>query len=95
MKKLLKGAAWLAAPKLMFAARSPTKAAMIKAVDWATDLAGTKRRRTSRFGTAAKGLGAAALALPLGLWAGKRFFGADETPPQYSTGRTESYDEKD
>ena len=80
MKKIFKGAAWLAAPKLMFAAKNPKKAAFVKAVDWASDLAGGKKKRNSTVGTAMKGLGAAALALPLGLWAGKKFLGGDDAP---------------
>lgn len=77
LKGLLKGAAWMKAPKLMFAARNPKKAAFVKAVDWATDLAGG-RRKESRVKKAAKGLGAAAIALPLGLWMGKKVRGRDD-----------------
>ncbi len=75
MSKLLKGAAWFTAPKLMFAAKNPRKAAVIKAVDWVTDLVPGRRKRTSKLATAAKGLGAAAVAVPLGMWVGKKLRG--------------------
>jgi hypothetical protein len=78
MNKLLKGAAWVAAPKLMFAAKNPRKAALVKAVDWATDLIPGRRKRTSFAGTAAKGIGAAAVAVPLGLWVGRKVWGGRE-----------------
>ena len=78
LKSLLKGAAWVKAPKLMFAAKNPKKAAFVKAVDWATDIVPTRRKRTSRLATAAKGLSAAAVAIPVGLWVGRKMRGRDE-----------------
>lgn len=73
MKRILRAAAWTAAPKAMFAAKNPRKAAMLKAAGWAAGRIGVptrKRRSSSR--TAVKGLAAAAVALPLGLWLGRR-----------------------
>lgn len=71
-RKLLKGAGYIAAPKLSFALLHPRKAAMASMAAWAVDHM-TPHRRRSHFGsTAAKGIGAAALALPVGLWLGRR-----------------------
>jgi hypothetical protein len=71
-RKLLKGAGYLAAPKLAFALDMPKKAAMAKATSWALGHVTHRRRRPSMGMTAAKGLGAAAVALPLGMWLGRR-----------------------
>lgn len=86
---LLKGAAWVKAPKKMFAVKNPKKAAVIKAVDWATDRAGHpkrwRKRKPSKTATALKGLGAAAVAVPLGLWVGKKLWGRSEDQPWGTT----------
>lgn len=71
-RKLLKGAGYIAAPKLSFAMHHPRKAAMASVAAWAFDHMTPHHRRHSRGSTAAKGLGAAAIALPVGLWLGRR-----------------------
>lgn len=77
LNKLFKAAAWAKAPKAMFAVTNPRKAAVLKAADWVTDRLGLPRRRTSPARTAIKGVAAAAVALPIGLWLGKRGRGSD------------------
>jgi hypothetical protein len=73
MNRLLKTASYLAAPKLTYAARHPRKAALLKAGTWATSrVMPGRRKRRSRTGLAMKGLGAAAVAIPLGIWMGRR-----------------------
>jgi hypothetical protein len=75
-KKILKGAAWAKAPKLMFARRNPRKAALLAATSWvANRVMPGRRKKTSLTRTAVQGLGAAAVALPLGLWAGRKVLG--------------------
>ena len=71
-RKLLKGAGYIAAPKLAFALDMPRKAAMAKATSWALGHVTQRRRKPSMRITAAKGLGAAAVTLPLGMWLGRR-----------------------
>lgn len=73
-KTLLKGAGYIAAPKLSFAMHHPRKAAMTSVATWALGHMTHRRRRHTMGNTAAKGLGAAAVALPLGLWLGRRIF---------------------
>jgi hypothetical protein len=43
-----------------------------RATDWAVDRIRPRRKRNTLGLTAAKGLGAAAVALPIGLWLGRR-----------------------
>jgi hypothetical protein len=76
-RKVLKGAAWVKAPKLMLARRNPKKAALLAAASWVTSriMPGRRRRRTSFARTAAQGLGAAAVAIPVGLWLGRKALG--------------------
>ncbi|HET7275524.1 MAG TPA: hypothetical protein VFI91_10215 [Longimicrobiaceae bacterium] len=71
MKKLMKAASWAAAPKAMFAVKNPKKAALIKAGQWAAGRVTPDRKHTSNGMTAAKGLGAAVAAIPLGMWLGR------------------------
>ena len=71
-RKIAKAAAWAAAPKMMFAAKNPRKAALIKAAGWAVDRVRPQRSRSHVGRNAAVGLGAAAVAIPLGLWLGRR-----------------------
>lgn len=81
MNKLMKTAAWVTAPKLMFAAKNPKKTAFLKATEWAADrVIPSRRRRPSTAQTAAKGLAAAAVALPLGLWVGRKVRGRSPQP---------------
>lgn len=79
MKKLMKTAAWAAAPKMMFAARNPRKAALVKAAGWAMGRVRPQSRRSHTGRNAALGLGAAALAIPLGLWVGRMLRGGENT----------------
>lgn len=82
-KKIAKGMAYAAAPKLSFAAFNPKKAAFAKAASWAMDHVTPERRRRSRSHMAMKGLGAAAVALPVGVWLGRRFLGNEpQLPPR-------------
>lgn len=48
-----------------------------RAADWAVDRVRPRRKNTFAR-TAAKGLGAAAIALPLGMWLGRRRRGTEE-----------------
>lgn len=73
-KRLLKAAGYAAAPKLAFALQHPRKMAMAKAATWAMHRIGPQKRRMSMAGTAARGFGAAAVALPIGMWLGRRVF---------------------
>lgn len=72
MNRVLKAVSYAAAPKLTFAARNPRKAAVAKAGQWALGRVMPSRRRTSYGKMALKGLGAAAVALPVGMWLGRR-----------------------
>ena len=77
-KKLLQGAGDNAAPKLSFAVHHPRKAAMTSLATWALGHMTHRRHRHTMGSTAAKGLGAAAIALPVGLWLGRRMLGHRE-----------------
>lgn len=78
MKKLMKTAAWAAAPKMMFATRNPRKAALLKAAGWAVErVRPAPKRHTGR--NLALGLGGAMLAVPLGLWLGRSLRGEETT----------------
>jgi hypothetical protein len=71
-KTLMKTAGVAAATK---ATRSFAKSQgknLSKATDWATDRIRPRRKRNTLGMTAAKGLGAAAVALPIGIWLGRR-----------------------
>lgn len=73
-KKLLKGIGYSTAPKATFAALHPGKAAMISAASWTMDRMMPSRRRRYNGRTALTGLGAAAVAVPVGMWIGRRFW---------------------
>lgn len=77
-KTLLKGAGYAVAPKLSFAANNPGKAAFAKATKWAGRRVLKRKPEPSMGMTALKGLGAAAVAIPVGLWLGRRFLGGSE-----------------
>lgn len=72
-KKAIKSAAYITHPKATFALLNPGKAVLMKGVEMAADRITGRPRRPSRMGMAARGLGAAALALPLGYWLGQKF----------------------
>jgi hypothetical protein len=74
-RKVLKGAAWVKAPKLMLARRNPKKAALLAAASWVSSRVMPRRRRPSFARTAVQGLGAAAVAIPVGLWLGRKALG--------------------
>ncbi|HEV2147906.1 MAG TPA: hypothetical protein VGR37_10930 [Longimicrobiaceae bacterium] len=76
--KIVKAAAWAAAPKMMFAAKNPRKAALLKATRWAVGRVRPEPKRSLTGRNAAVGLGAAALAVPLGLWLGRKLRQDDE-----------------
>lgn len=75
MNKLLKTASYLAAPKMTFAASNPKKAALMKAGKWAAKRVMPHRKGPSMGSMAMKGLGAAAVALPVGMWLGNKLMG--------------------
>jgi hypothetical protein len=77
VKSALKTAAWVKAPRLMFAKRNPRKAALLAATSWVVGrVLPNRKKRTSRGRTAVQGLGAAAVAIPVGLWAGRKLLGS-------------------
>lgn len=78
MKKALKSAAYLTAPKAAFTAMHPRKAAMVKAGKWAMNRVRPQPKRPAYGMMALKGIGAAALALPVGMWLGRRARGDDQ-----------------
>jgi hypothetical protein len=78
MRRILKAAAWAKAPRLMFAKRHPRKAALLAATGWLARKLG-RRQKTSFTRTAAQGIGAAAVAIPLGLWVGRKVRGGSGT----------------
>jgi hypothetical protein len=73
-KKVMKGIGYATAPKATFAALNPGKAAMLKAASWTFDHVTPSRRRRSRTRSAVTGIGAAAVALPMGVWLGRRMW---------------------
>lgn len=77
-KSLLKGASYMAAPKTTFALNNPRKAAFAKATKWATKRMMPHRKQPSMGMMAMKGLGAAAVAIPIGMWLGRRMMGSSE-----------------
>ena len=86
-KKALKAAGYAMAPKLSLLMNHPTKAAIAKAGMWAGDQFVEKvvpsrfrpQPKRSSLGMAARGLGAAALAAPLGWWLGRKLTRGQET----------------
>ena len=76
-KKLVKGFAYGMAPKAAFAAFNPKKAAFAKMAGVVMDQVTPNRRKSHRHSNL-MGLGAAAVALPIGMWLGRRFFGREE-----------------
>lgn len=71
-KRVLETVGWVKAPRLMFARRHPRKAALLAAGSWVANRVRRRRHRPSLARTAAQGLGAAAVAIPLGVWAGRK-----------------------
>lgn len=79
-KQLLRAAAKTAGSHLLSNLRTPKKSTLERAGEWATDrmnltsLAPRRRHSPSAGMIAVKGLGAAAVALPVGMWLGRRLF---------------------
>jgi hypothetical protein len=74
-KQVLGGMSYALAPKLTFAARHPRKAAAAKAASWAMDqIAVGRRRKRAKMRSTMTGLGAAAVAVPVGVWLGRRIW---------------------
>ncbi|HEX2092079.1 MAG TPA: hypothetical protein VHG28_06735 [Longimicrobiaceae bacterium] len=71
MNKLLK-TALKAAPRMMRTSRDPRKVALQKAAMWAVSRMRPEPKRGVSGRSAAMGLGAAALAIPVGLWVGRK-----------------------
>jgi hypothetical protein len=77
-RKVLKGIGYATAPRLTFAALNPRKAAFAKATEWAVNRVAPGRKRRSQRNRTMTGLGAAAVAVPLGFWLGRRFWSSNE-----------------
>lgn len=80
-RDVIRSAAWAKAPKKMFALKNPGKAMALKAADFAADhlssdlserLFGRRRRRRSVGRQVGYGVAAAAVTVPLGIWAGRK-----------------------
>lgn len=80
-QRLLAAAGYAAAPRLAFTLQHPGKMAVASAAGWAANRMAPRRRRSSMGATAAKGLGAAALAVPVGMWLGRRIFQGQQPTP--------------
>jgi hypothetical protein len=80
--KALKGAAFLTAPRLTAAVKYPKKAAFLKAGGWAMDRVLRRKKQSTARRTALQGLGAAAVAVPIGLWLGRRFLSGNDEAAQ-------------
>lgn len=80
-RRLLKAAVVTAAPRLLARVTGSRRRndPLTRATNWATGLVGRRRRRTPVGRLALQGLGAAALAVPLGLWVGRKVRGEEET----------------
>jgi hypothetical protein len=70
-KQMLKGVGQAVAPRLTRAALNPRKTAFKAATSWALDRTAGRRRQSAR-NLGMIGVGAAVLALPLGIWIGRR-----------------------
>jgi len=72
-----KGVSYALAPKLTFAARHPRKAVAVKAASWAMDRLPRRRRRHSTMQSTLTGVGAALVAVPIGIWLGRKFWSSE------------------
>jgi hypothetical protein len=77
-RKIAKGLAYAAMPKGTFAALNPGKAAVGKAASWAIDRAMPERKRKSSNRSAITGIAAAVVAVPIGMWLGRRIWSNEE-----------------
>jgi len=76
-KTLAKGIAYTVAPRTTFGVLNPRKAAYAKAGAWIANRVAPGRRRRNRVRNVT-GLSAAALAVPIGIWLGRRFWSPTE-----------------
>jgi hypothetical protein len=81
-KKVFKGISYAKAPKATFTALNPGKAAFMKAGSWTLDRISPSRRRRSRTRSAVTGIGAAAVAVPMGVWLGRRLWNSRSNQTQ-------------
>ncbi|MDQ3521560.1 MAG: hypothetical protein M3434_04385 [Gemmatimonadota bacterium] len=77
MHKLLRTATRFSVPALLTIPKNSRRAAMVKAARWAVGKVKPEPKRTPPAIRIAKGLGAAAVTLPLGLWIGRIIRGRD------------------
>jgi hypothetical protein len=77
MNPLLKTAAKHAVPHLATLTRGRKKKMLTKAGRWAAGQV-MRKQRSSMGSMALKGLGAAALAVPVGMWLGRKLMSGDE-----------------
>ena len=78
MNPLLKTAAKHAVPHLATLTRGRKKRMLARAGKWAAGQVMRKQSRSSMGGMALKGLGAAAIAVPVGMWLGRRLLAGDD-----------------
>jgi hypothetical protein len=78
MNPLLMTAAKHAVPHLATLTRGRKKKMLVKAGRWASSHV-MRRQRHSMAGMALKGLGAAAIAVPVGLWLGRKLLSGAES----------------
>ena len=78
-KKIMKGMAYAAFPKSTFAMMNPGKAAFGKAASWAMEHTMPDHHRKTRRRATMTGLGAAAVALPIGFYIGRRMWSGNTT----------------
>jgi hypothetical protein len=81
-KRVLKGIGYATAPRLTFAAANPKKAAFGKAAEWALGRVAPERKKSRNRSNTLTGLGAAAVAVPVGFWIGRRFWSSSSHDQQ-------------
>jgi hypothetical protein len=79
MNPMLKRAAKHAVPHLATLTRGRKKRMLVKAGKWAAGRVMHKRARTSMGTLALRGLGVAVLAVPVGMWLGRKMMAGQET----------------
>jgi hypothetical protein len=82
-KKLLKTAAVTTATRVGTRVAREQGENLTRAAGWAMNRVRPQRKRNTLARTAAKGLGAAAVAIPLGFWLGRRSRGTEQ-PQEFS-----------
>jgi len=71
-RTVLKTVGYATAPRLTFAALNPKKAAVAKMAEWAVKRVSPARQRRARNRAAITRVGAAVMAVPVGLWLGRK-----------------------